>query len=61
MSDSMDINSVASGGSLSLPLQVSATVLAKNLDVIEQTGASMIQMMEQSVNPELGQSIDVRI
>lgn len=57
----MDINSVASGGSLSLPLQVSATVLAKNLDVIEQTGASMIQMMEQSVNPELGQSIDVRI
>lgn len=61
MSDNMDINSVASGGSLSLPLQVSATVLAKNLDVIEQTGASMIQMMEQSVNPELGQSIDVRI
>lgn len=57
----MDINSVASGGSLSLPLQVSATVLAKNLDVIEQSGASMIQMMEQSVNPELGQSIDVRI
>ena len=41
--------------------QVSISVLKMSLDQVEETGASMIKMMEQSVNPGLGQNIDVRI
>lgn len=40
---------------------VGVAVLAKNLDTIRQAGASMIKMMEQSVNPHLGQNIDLRV
>lgn len=36
-------------------------MLAKTLDTIENSGAQMIQMMEQSVNPNLGQNIDIRV
>jgi hypothetical protein len=54
--------------SLSLPVSqpvnsttVGVAVLAKNLDTIEQSGQSMIKMMEQSVQPALGQSIDLMV
>lgn len=60
----MDISSIASASAynnLTLPMQIDASILSKNLDTIEEAGASMIQMMEQSVHPELGQSIDIRI
>jgi hypothetical protein len=40
---------------------IGTAVLAKNLDTIEQAGASMIKMMEQSVQPNLGQNIDSKI
>ncbi|HWT75157.1 MAG TPA: YjfB family protein [Mobilitalea sp.] len=40
---------------------VSIAVLSKNLDMIEQAGQSMIKMMEQSVQPGLGQNIDLKI
>lgn len=40
---------------------VGIAVLAKNLDTIRQAGASMIKMMEQSVNPHLGNNIDIRV
>lgn len=41
--------------------QVSVALLSKTLDTAEQTNAKMIQMMEQSVQPNLGQTIDIRI
>jgi hypothetical protein len=40
---------------------VSTAVLEKSLDTSKELGASFIKMMEQSVNPELGQNIDIRM
>ncbi len=40
---------------------IGIAVLSKTLDTIEQSGQNMIKMMEQSVNPDLGQNIDLRI
>lgn len=40
---------------------VSTAVLGKSLDTSEELGDSFIKMMEQSVNPELGQNIDIRM
>ncbi|MDF2951243.1 MAG: hypothetical protein K0S18_826 [Anaerocolumna sp.] len=40
---------------------VNVAVLSKNLDTIETLGDSMIQMMEKSVTPNLGQNIDVKL
>lgn len=54
----------------SLPIQtnrpvnsvdVGIAVLSKNLDTIEQLGQSMIKMMEQSLEPHMGQNIDIRV
>lgn len=42
-------------------ITVGTAVLAKNLDTIEQVGDSLIKMMEQSVNPNLGKHIDIRV
>lgn len=42
-------------------VDVGVAVLAKNLDTIEELGQSMIKMMEQSVAPQLGQNIDLRV
>lgn len=40
---------------------VSLAVLGKNLDITEQAGQDMVKMMEQSVQPNLGQNIDLLI
>ena len=40
---------------------VNIAVLSKNLDTMETIGAGMIEMMEQSVQPNLGQNIDIRL
>lgn len=40
---------------------ISIAVLSKNLDTIEKAGQNLIQMMEQSVQPNLGTNIDLRI
>ena len=40
---------------------ISTAVLAKSLDSMELSGEGMIRMMEQSVNPMIGQNIDLRI
>ncbi|HBI72751.1 MAG TPA: putative motility protein [Lachnospiraceae bacterium] len=42
-------------------ITVGVAVLSKSLDTIDQLGQGMIKMMEQSVQPNLGQTIDVRI
>jgi len=41
--------------------QVSTAVLKMSMDRAEEVGASMIKMMEQSVNPNLGQYIDIKL
>ncbi len=57
---SMDLSA---GGTL---LQVSTAMLSKTLDLGETLGQGLVQMidaaaMEQSVNPNVGMNIDVRI
>ncbi len=42
-------------------LTVGVAVLAKNLDTLDQSGQSLIKMMEQSVQPGLGKNIDYKI
>lgn len=37
---------------------VGTAVLSKNLDTMEQQGAAMTKMMEQSVTPHIGGNID---
>lgn len=49
ISTSQPVNSVTVG----------LAVLAKNLSTIEEVGQGMIKMMEQSVQPYLGNSIDI--
>lgn len=45
----------------SLAYAVGTEVLSQSLDMTQQMGASMIQMMEHSVTPELGGNIDIYI
>ena len=40
---------------------ISVALLKKTLDTVEDNGESMIKMMEQSVTPNLGQNIDLRV
>ena len=40
---------------------VQVAVLRQSLDTLETSGDSLTKMMEASVNPELGQNIDLRI
>ena len=41
--------------------RVSTAVLNMNLDTVERMGDSLVKMMEQSLNPNVGQNIDIRI
>ena len=41
--------------------RIDFAVLGKTLDLMETQGASTIKMMEQSVQPNLGANIDIRI
>lgn len=40
---------------------VQVAVLRQSLDTLETSGDRLTKMMEASVNPELGQNIDIRI
>ena len=40
---------------------IGTAVLAKNLDTFETSGEGIVKMMEQSVNPGIGQNIDLKI
>ena len=40
---------------------VSTAMLAKSMDTSEAISESMLQMMEQSVTPNLGTNIDIRL
>lgn len=54
----------------SLPIETNPTlnssslgmaIIAKSLDAAETAGQGMINMMEQSVNPNLGTNIDLKV
>ena len=58
----MDIAALSASMSLAdVNSQVGIAVLAKNLDTIEELGDGMKKMMELSVNPNLGATIDVTV
>jgi hypothetical protein len=44
-----------------LMTNVSVAVLKNSLDTVEVSADNMIKMMEQSVSPNLGQSIDIKL
>ncbi len=61
---------IAAIGNSSLTLAVSDTgsmnaidmaMLRKSLDTVETSGSMITQMMEQSVNPNIGANIDIRL
>lgn len=54
-------DATSSVSSASLAYAVSTEILSQSLDMTQEMGASMIQMMERSVTPELGGNIDVYI
>lgn len=58
----MDITALSSGlNQANLMSQVSASVLKLSMDTVEQSMDNMIKMMETSVNPNLGGTIDISI
>lgn len=40
---------------------VDMALLRKSLDTVEANGTMLTQMMEQSVNPNIGANIDIRL
>ena len=63
----MNISSVGNSG---IGLQISDTrsmnaidiaMLKKSLDAVEENGDMITQMMERSVNPNIGANIDIRL
>lgn len=61
---------ISSLGNTGLGLQISDTktmnaidvaMLKKSLDAVETTGDMITQMMERSVNPNIGANIDIRL
>lgn len=54
-------DATSSVSSASLAYAVGTEILSQSLDMTQEMGASMIQMMERSVTPELGGNIDVYI
>jgi len=46
---------------LNLKTEVDTAVLSMSLDTIEVAGENLIKMMEQSVSPNLGQNIDIKL
>ena len=63
--DEMNINalsstniSISDTGSMNM---IDISLLKKSLDSVEVTGDMITKMMEQSVNPNIGANVDVRI
>ncbi len=57
----MDIAALSMANSqVNLMTQVNTAVLSMNLSSIKQMGENITKLMEQSVTPNLGQTIDVK-
>ena len=62
LSDGIDIAAYSMMNTQAQLMQgVGTTVLEKTMDLQEIQAAQLTQMMEQSVNPNLGANIDIRI
>lgn len=58
----MDIAALSMAmGQQDLMSQLGVAVLDKSLETVSTAGSSMVKMMEQSVNPALGQNIDIAV
>lgn len=58
----MDIASLSTNlARQNLLTQVSVAILDKTLETVNDGGENLTKMMEQSVQPELGQNIDICI
>jgi hypothetical protein len=58
----MDIMSLSGIPSIaSTPSTIEVAMLSKSLDTYQTTGENLTKMMEASVNPNLGQNIDIRV
>lgn len=58
----MDITALSTAMQMSqLQFDVGVAVLDNSLEMIEDLGEGAIKMMEASVNPDLGQNIDISI
>lgn len=56
----MDIAALSTAMSMAdVQNQVGVAMLSKSLDTVEQVGDGMIKIMESSVNPNIGQNMDV--
>ncbi|MBR1874404.1 MAG: YjfB family protein [Eubacterium sp.] len=62
ISDGMDIARYASLAAGNATMEgVGIAMMSKALDMQEQMGAEITQMMEQSVNPHVGGNVDFRV
>lgn len=60
--DVMDIAGMSVSMNQSNIMQnVNLSVMRKSLDQMQQNGDALIKMMEASVNPNVGQNIDIRL
>lgn len=57
--DIMSLSGIPSTANITNDIQIA--VLSKSLDTYQTTGENLTRMMEASVNPNLGQNIDIRI
>ncbi len=61
----MTISSIAPKIPLTVPgagnLAIDIAVFSKSLDTFQQTGESIVKMMEQSVNPNVGKNFDMTV
>lgn len=58
----MDISSLSTSMSLTnLQMNVGYSMLAKSMEVAEDTGDAITKIMEQSVNPNIGSNIDISV
>ena len=62
LADGIDLVAYASISSQNYIMERVGTQMLKNaMDMMKMEGAELVQMMEQSVNPDLGGNIDIRI
>ncbi len=56
-----DVAALMPNSQAQLMMNINVALLAKNLDTVETLGAATIQMMEQSVAPNLGSQFDMSV
>lgn len=62
LADGIDLAAYATISAQSYTMELVSTQMLKNaMDMMKMQGAEIVQMMEQSVNPNLGGNIDIRV